>query len=154
MTATSEARALGGESWYAEPEWLKDLLLEMVMQTIRDMALLRDEERCLRLQRTNPEAYEDIVASSTWFDTTFGKLALQMVFPDWEPQLLVQHIQADPQGVVKRFGRGPKGSASKEGFPLEEGACPVYDQQVIHLMEQVDVDGLEDMDDFPTDVCR
>jgi len=95
------------------------LLAEMVIQTVRDMAALTDPERCQRLQQLDPQSWEELQASAQWFDTEDGRIAIQLLFPEWDHETIINRIKADPNGVINRFyawaSLAPKRLSKNEG---------------------------------------
>lgn len=95
------------------------LLAEMVIQTVLDMAALKDAKRCARLQRVDPQSWEEVQVSAAWFDTVDGRLAVQVLFPDWDHDSIITRVKADPEGVLGRFqawaSLAPKRAAEDAG---------------------------------------
>lgn len=115
----------------------RTLLAEMVIQSVRDLALLQDQARCERLKRKDPEGFEEIEASARWLSTVNGRLAVHLVFPDWDHDLIVQKILADPVGVLQRFESWTRHGTSSR--PCEADGAPMGEASVsLDLSDLVD----------------
>lgn len=79
------------------------LLIEMVVQSVRDLVLVRDEARAARLKAKSEVEWEEVATSAAWLKEPFGRLAVQVLFPDWDHEAIIRRIYEDPQGVLKRF---------------------------------------------------
>lgn len=96
--------ALNDETlFYFRKVGVRDLFAEMVLQSIRDIMYSRDEPRMEKLQRINPEEYEEMMFSAEWLSTKEGHLAIQMLYPDWDHVTIVRRIYEDPKGIISRM---------------------------------------------------
>ena len=101
------------------------LLTEMVVQSIRDMVLVRDGVRAERLKAKNEAEWEEVSASAAWLKGPLGRRAVQVLFPDWDHEAIIRRIDEDPQGVLKRFESWGSVSAAAREQGLSSFTCHV-----------------------------
>ena len=82
---------------------VRDLLAEMVLQSIRDCVYSQDAARMERLKAQNLEDFDELMCSADWLHTKEGQLAIQMLYPDWDHVTIVRRIYEDPAGVLARM---------------------------------------------------
>jgi len=99
---------------------VRDLFAEMVLQSMRDMAFSKDDERMARLLDKSPEDHEEMLLSADWLATKDGQLAVQMLYPDWDHMAILKRIFQDPQGILERMAsvgeKRTKESEAASGF--------------------------------------
>jgi len=82
---------------------MRDLLAEMVLQSIRDCVHSCDQARMDKLKTQSPEEFDEMQYSAKWLATNEGHLAIQMLYPDWDHFTIVRRIYEDPKGVLARM---------------------------------------------------
>ena len=100
---------------------VRDLLAEMVVQTIRDMIYTKDSKRMERLLKKNPEEHEGLLFSANWLSGKDGQLAVQMLYPDWDHVTILRRIEQDPQGIMDRMTQAGERRARERSVSAEFG---------------------------------
>ena len=101
------------EMFYFRERGVRNLLMSMVMQSLKD---------CVSLAQGRQTTYDirEQQFSADWMKTDAGKRCLSFIMPDVSPDAAVARIYADPEAVLNALERSESGGFGDDDLPLKD----------------------------------